>query len=199
MNTPAQGSPNGPTKVAVSAAVRSDQARVAPELLPYRPGVGVVLLNRDGLIFAGRRIDNPGPAWQMPQGGIDEGEDPRAAALRELVEETGIRPEIVEYLAETPTWLTYDLPPELMGRIWGGRWRGQRQKWFLFRFHGRDEDVAINASAHPEFSEWRWLDRNTLTEAIVPFKRALYEEIFRLFEPWMKGASPLPEPGTRKG
>jgi putative (di)nucleoside polyphosphate hydrolase len=150
--------------------------------LPWRRGVGVVLANADGLVFAGQRIDNPGPAWQMPQGGIDRGESPRDAALRELEEETGVPPRLVEIVAETPDWLRYELPVELVPRLWGGRYRGQEQKWFLARFLGTDGDVNI-ATAHPEFSAWRWLDPSDLPAAIVPFKRALYTEIVSLFGP----------------
>jgi putative (di)nucleoside polyphosphate hydrolase len=150
--------------------------------LPWRRGVGVVLANPDGLIFAGQRIDNPGPAWQMPQGGIDRGESPRDAALRELEEETGVPPRLVEIVAETPGWLRYDLPAELVPRLWGGRYRGQEQKWFLARFLGTDSDVNI-ATDHPEFSAWRWIDLSELPTAIVPFKRALYTEIVALFGP----------------
>ncbi len=148
--------------------------------LPYRRNVGLVLLNADGLVFAGQRIDNPGSAWQMPQGGIDKGEKPREAALRELREETGVRPDLVEKLAKTEDWLTYDLPPELIGSIWGGRYRGQQQKWFLFRFLGTDSDVNI-ATEHPEFSVWQWMHPDTLVERIVPFKRAVYEQVFDAF------------------
>ena len=153
--------------------------------LPYRKNVGLVLINAEGLIFAGQRIDNPGHAWQMPQGGIDAGERPKEAALRELQEETGVRPDLVEKIAKTEDWLVYDLPEELIGTIWGGKYRGQKQKWFLFRFLGQDSDVNI-ATEHPEFSVWRWMEPAELVEKIVPFKRAVYEQVFDIFAEHLK-------------
>jgi putative (di)nucleoside polyphosphate hydrolase len=153
---------------------------VNPESLPYRPCVGVVLINAKGLIFAGQRLDNPVPAWQMPQGGIDDGEKPRAAALRELWEETGVTADLVEFVGKTHHWVTYDLPPELLGKVWGGKYRGQRQKWFLFRFLGTDMQVNI-ASDHPEFSKWRWIGADDMVASIVPFKRKVYEEVVQAF------------------
>jgi len=150
--------------------------------LPYRPCVGVVLINPQGLIFAGRRIDSDAPAWQMPQGGIDDGEKPRQAALRELWEETGVTGDLVEFVAKSPDWVTYDLPPDLLGRVWGGRFRGQKQRWFLYRFTGRDDQVNI-ATGHPEFSEWRWIGADEMLEAIVPFKRAVYDQVVAAFRP----------------
>jgi len=150
--------------------------------LPYRPCVGVVLINPQGRIFAGRRIDSGAPAWQMPQGGIDEGEKPRQAALRELWEETGVTEDLVEFVAKSPGWLTYDLPPDLLGKVWGGRFRGQKQRWFLYRFTGRDDQVNI-ATDHPEFSEWRWIGADEMLGAIVPFKRAVYEQVVAAFRP----------------
>jgi putative (di)nucleoside polyphosphate hydrolase len=155
-----------------------------PETLPYRPCVGVMLINADGLIFAGQRLDSPSPAWQMPQGGIDDGEKPKAAALRELWEETGITADLVQSVAKTHGWVTYDLPPDLLGKAWGGKYRGQRQKWFLFRFLGADSDIKI-ATAHPEFSSWRWISADQMVAEIVPFKRAVYEEVVRSFRGYL--------------
>jgi putative (di)nucleoside polyphosphate hydrolase len=148
--------------------------------LPYRPCAGVMLVNRDGKVFVGQRLDSTLEAWQMPQGGLDPGEEPRAAAIRELGEETGIAADLVELIAEAPKELTYDLPDELIGRIWSGKWRGQRQRWFLFRFLGEDSDVNI-ATAYPEFRAWRWADPAELPHSIVEFKRALYEELLEIF------------------
>ena len=148
--------------------------------LPYRPCVGVTLINPAGLIWAGRRLDSTAEAGQMPQGGIDEGEKPRAAALRELAEETGIAQTSVKFVAKTHHWLTYDLPPELLGRVWGGKYRGQRQKWFLFRFDGNDAEVDI-AREHPEFAAWRWISAEEMLAAIVPFKREVYAKVIQSF------------------
>lgn len=148
--------------------------------LPYRPCVGVVLMNPAGLIFAGQRLDSDSPAWQMPQGGIDAGETPDTAALRELWEETGITADLVAPVAQTPDWLTYNLPPELLGKVWKGRYRGQRQMWFLMRYLGRDDQVNI-ATPHPEFSRWRWIGADEMVAAIVPFKRAVYEQVVGAF------------------
>ena len=153
---------------------------LGPSGLPYRMGAGVVLINPDGLVFAGQRIDNPGPAWQMPQGGIDKGETPREAALRELTEETGVSADLVEVMAETPDWITYELPPEILGKIWKGKYGGQKQKWFAMRFLGVDSDVEI-ATEHPEFDRWQWMRAADLVESIVPFKRALYVQVFQNF------------------
>ncbi len=148
--------------------------------LPYRPCVGLVVMNPDGLVFAGQRLDNPGPAWQMPQGGIDDGETPRIAALRELGEETGIPAAAVDVVAESPGWLTYDLPHDLVPRIWKGRFRGQKQLWFLLRFTGPDSLIDI-ARPHPEFSRWAWMAPDDLVERIVPFKRETYLSVFETF------------------
>ena len=148
--------------------------------LPYRPCVGVMLANAAGQVFVGQRIDNDVAAWQMPQGGIDKGEAPQAAALRELWEETGVTADLVVVEAETSGWIPYDLPHDIVPRIWKGRFRGQEQKWFLLRFHGRDDQVNI-ATAHPEFSEWRWLAPSELVANIVPFKRAVYESVLAEF------------------
>lgn len=157
-------------------AQASGQERSGPAGLPYRPCAGVVLVNRDGLIFTGHRIDTVAEAWQMPQGGIDAGETPRQAALRELTEETGVPPALVEVVAESPGWLYYDLPPELVGKIWGGEFGGQRQMWFLMRFLGRDSDIRID-TPHPEFDRWQWTGADEMIEKIVPFKREVYRRV----------------------
>ncbi|WP_238368109.1 RNA pyrophosphohydrolase [Mesobacterium pallidum] len=150
------------------------------EKLPYRPCVGVMLVNAEGRVFVGQRIDSETAAWQMPQGGVDPGEAPRDAALRELWEETGVPADKVSVEAETAGWIPYDLPHDIVPRIWKGRFRGQEQKWFLLRFHGTDADVNI-ATDHPEFSEWCWLAPEDLPGAIVPFKRAVYEQVLDAF------------------
>ena len=149
--------------------------------LPYRPCVGVMLVNGDGHVFVGQRIDNPTDAWQMPQGGVDKGEAPRDAALRELWEETGVDAALVTVEAETDGWLTYDLPHDLVPHIWKGRYRGQEQKWYLLRFDGSDADVNI-ATDHPEFSQWRWLPSDQLVDKIVPFKREVYRQVIAAFQ-----------------
>lgn len=152
--------------------------------LPYRPCVGLVVMNRCGEVFAGQRIDNPSPAWQMPQGGVDKGETPLEAALRELGEETGIAPDRVEVLGETAEWLPYDLPHDLVPKIWKGRFRGQEQKWFLLRFYGGDDEVDIE-TGDQEFSRWRWIAPEDLIDRIVPFKRETYERVFSEFAKMM--------------
>lgn len=148
--------------------------------LPYRRNVGVMLMNAEGQVFVGQRRDRFEDAWQMPQGGVDPGEDPHAAALRELEEETGVAPDLVEIVAETGTWLPYDLPHDLVPQIWKGRFRGQEQKWYLMRFLGRDDQIDI-ATDHPEFSTWRWADPAHLVDSIVPFKRDVYRAVLDEF------------------
>ncbi len=148
--------------------------------LPYRPCVGVMIMNAEGRVFVGQRMDRYQDAWQMPQGGVDKGEDPRDAALRELWEETGITRDLVEVVAETDGWLSYDLPHEIVPQIWKGKYRGQKQKWFLLRFTGRDEQVNIGTE-HPEFSAWRWQEPAALADGIVPFKRDVYIRVIEEF------------------
>ncbi len=150
--------------------------------LPYRPCVGVMLANPAGHVFVGQRRDSDEPAWQMPQGGIDPGETPLEAGLRELREETGVTRDLVDILGETAGWHRYDLPDHLRGRVWGGRFRGQEQKWLLLRFLGRDAQIDI-ATEHPEFSRWRWLPPEALAAHIVAFKRPVYEAVLAEFAP----------------
>ena len=149
-------------------------------LLPYRPCVGVMLAHRDGRIFVGQRIDRDHDAWQMPQGGIDRGESVEAAALRELEEETGVTADRVRIEAVTAAPIAYDLPPEVVPTIWGGKYRGQEQHWVLARYLGEDDEIDI-ATADPEFSRWRWTDAGDLVAAIVPFKRGVYERVLAEF------------------
>ncbi len=158
---------------------------------PYRPCVGVALFNREGLVFVGRRLASAGPehvegpyAWQMPQGGIDPGEDPLVAARRELYEETNVSS--ASLLAEAPHWYSYDLPRDVAGRAWRGRYGGQTQKWFAFRFEGEDDeiDIACPAGHKPEFDAWRWERLERLPELIIPFKRGVYESVVEVFRPF---------------
>ncbi len=149
--------------------------------LPYRRNVGVMLVNQAGDAFVGQRVDSDVPAWQMPQGGIDAGETPRDAALRELEEETGVTRDLVTIEAETDGWIAYDLPHDIVPRIWNGRYKGQEQKWFLLRFHGTDDQVRIDADDHQEFSQWRWLPPDEVLSQIVPFKRGVYEQVIAAF------------------
>jgi len=147
---------------------------------PYRPGIGLVLLNARGLTFVAQRIDTPGNAWQFPQGGIDEGEDPRATALREMEEEIGTNK--AEIIAESREWISYDLPPDIADKSWKGRFRGQAQKWFCARFTGTDADINLE-TAHPEFCRWRWMELEEVPPLIIPFKRVLYDKVAAEFLP----------------
>ncbi|MGO1120449.1 RNA pyrophosphohydrolase [Rhodovibrionaceae bacterium A322] len=149
------------------------------EALPYRLGVGIVLLNDQNQVFVAKRIDTRAEAWQMPQGGMDEGENPRETAFREMEEEIGTAK--AEIIAETENWLTYDLPGDVIPKVWKGRFRGQKQKWFLLRFTGQDSDIKIDGP-HPEFNEWRWGTFAELPEMIVPFKKPIYEQIVAEFQ-----------------
>ncbi|MEQ9172996.1 MAG: RNA pyrophosphohydrolase [Rhodospirillales bacterium] len=150
---------------------------------PYRPGVGALLLNSAGRVWVGERIRRAGQQmeypWQLPQGGLDEGEEPRDAVIRELEEETGTAR--AEIIGETPDWLTYDLPADVRDRVWKGRFRGQRQKWYALRFLGTDEDFDLNTHHKPEFSSWRWAPMAELPALVVPFKRGLYHDLLAAF------------------
>lgn len=153
--------------------------------LPYRPGVGVMLVNNRNEVFVGRRIDTRSEAWQMPQGGIDEGETPDEAVLREMQEEVGCNK--AKIIAESKNWFYYDLPEHLVPKLWDGKYRGQKQKWFLMRFLGEDKDIDIDGP-HPEFMAWRWVDSEQLPHIIVPFKRKLYKSIMKEFAPYLGSA-----------
>jgi putative (di)nucleoside polyphosphate hydrolase len=150
--------------------------------LPYRPCVGVMLVNAEGKAFVGKRIDNKeGDWWQMPQGGVDPGEDLDDAALRELAEETGVRPEQVSIIGRLDDAMRYDLPKDLVGKLWSGKYRGQEQVWFLARFSGSDADVNLEAHDPPEFCEYRWVDPEDLPDLIVPFKKRVYRAVLEGF------------------
>ncbi|MEQ8443852.1 MAG: RNA pyrophosphohydrolase [Alphaproteobacteria bacterium] len=165
------------TRTGVVAVTESvDPFRDDPR--PYRPCVGLMLFNRGGHVFVGNRIDVPGDHWQMPQGGIDPGETPEQAAWRELMEEVGT--DKAEIIAESENWYPYDLPSGLSRRIWKGRYRGQTQRWFAFRFLGDDGDIDLTVHK-PEFGEWRWVALNDLPDLIVPFKRPIYERVIKEF------------------
>lgn len=150
--------------------------------LPYRPCAGMMLLNRENKVFVGQRLDTTMEAWQMPQGGIDEGEDAKRAALRELLEEIGT--DKVEIIARTPGWLFYDLPDDLIGKVWGGKYRGQKQKWYLMRFLGKDEDINLETH-HPEFSSWKWSEVDDIPDMAVAFKRPLYRAVIEEFQKYL--------------
>ena len=166
--------------MSIGSAVPDDAAL---SRLPYRKGVGIMLLDASGRVLVARRIDTAAEAWQMPQGGIDEGESPIDAAWREMEEEIGTR--AAELVAESRAWLRYDLPTALVPRVWKGRFRGQEQKWFAFRFTGGDADIDI-VTENPEFAEWRWAEMAALPGLIVPFKRPLYEKVIAEFA-WLTG------------
>ncbi len=160
--------------------------------LPYRLCVGMMVLSKDGKAFVGRRSGGPeheddGHVWQMPQGGIDKGENPLAAARRELYEETGITS--ITLLAESPDWLHYDLPKSLVGKAWKNKYRGQKQKWFAFRFEGSESEIRVNpppGGNKAEFTDWRWETLDRLPDLIIPFKRAVYEQVVALFQPLIR-------------
>jgi len=152
----------------------------------YRPAAGIMLINAERQVWVGQRRDNSLEAWQMPQGGLDPGEEAEAGALRELEEETGITPDKVEIVARCPEELFYDLPEELVGVVWKEKWRGQRQAWFLARFLGTDDEVNLQ-TAEPEFRAWRWAEASELPHLIVPFKKKLYEDVIAAFRPWLQG------------
>ena len=153
--------------------------------LPYRPNVGLMVLNAQGNVFTGQRLDYPSAAWQMPQGGIDDGEEAEVAAYWELQEETGIAPEMVQILAQSTDWISYDFPATLAKKLWKGGYRGQKQRWFLMRFSGLDSQINIETE-EPEFAEWRWMAPDELVDNIVPFKRSVYEKVLEEFREYLR-------------
>ncbi|HYD17402.1 MAG TPA: RNA pyrophosphohydrolase [Patescibacteria group bacterium] len=152
----------------------------SPELKLYRAGVGIVLLNRVGCVFVGERLDNKG-AWQMPQGGIDAGEEPEVAVFRELKEEVGTKnARIIAVMGE---WISYDIPDRTAKKLWGGKYKGQRQKWIALEFLGSDDEIDLAADDHPEFSKWKWVEMANLLDYVVPFKRDVYRRVMKEFAP----------------
>jgi len=161
--------------------------RPTHDISKYRPAVGIAVFNKKGQVWLGHRLDQTGPyAWQMPQGGMDKGEIPEVSAARELWEETGIRLDMVTPVGEVQDWLFYDFPPEYLGKKATKGWRGQRQKWFAFRFHGDENKIDLKAHGPQEFSEWKWGDLSKTPDLIVPFKRKVYEQLASEFERFAK-------------
>lgn len=161
----------------------------------YRPGVGIVLFNKAGLVFIAERLDNPG-AWQMPQGGIDAGEAPEVAVFREMEEEIGTRN--ARILGVYPDWLYYDLPPHTAQRVWGGKWKGQRQKWIALEFMGDDAEIRLDSHSHPEFGRWEWVTVSDMLSRVVSFKRGVYETVMKDFAGLAGGpGTPPPPPGRQ--
>lgn len=151
--------------------------------LPFRPGVGMVIIDKNNRVFVGKRIDSKANGWQMPQGGIDLGETPSSAALREMEEEIGSSKGVI--IAETKNWYSYRVPDAVIPRLWGGKYCGQRQKWFLIRFTGEDSDINIHTE-NPEFDRWQWVDFDKLLEDIIPFKLSLYQQVVDEFKPILR-------------
>ncbi len=162
---------------------------------PYRQGVGIVLVNARGRVFVAQRIDTKEPAWQMPQGGIDKGETPREAAIRELQEEIGT--DKARIIGVTRSWLRYDLPADLQSKVWKGKYRGQEQKWFLMRFTGEDADINLETE-HPEFSTWKWMAFSQLPRAIVGFKREIYKQVVAAFKDKVATLNTPPKSSRKK-
>ena len=156
-----------------------------PDNRPYRPCVGIILTHPDGRVFVGDRIDTDGENWQLPQGGIDKGETPEQSAWRELYEETGVDKAKATLTHMSEDWIAYDLPLDISHKIWGGKYRGQQQKWAVFQFHGNDSDIDLTVH-HQEFSRWQWMDFTQTPNHIVPFKRELYETIVAKLSPYVK-------------